>query len=217
MFTGIIEEQGRLISVEPRGSNLDLWIEAAMAPELRPDQSVAHDGICLTVVEVNGLTYRVSLVEQTLNQTTARGWQPGYMLNLERALRLGDRLDGHWVQGHVDGTARCLDRWDRRGSHEYRFEVDPAFAPLIIEKGSVCLSGVSLTAHDLEANQFSVSLIPYTYAHTNLRHVDPGGEVNIELDIIGKYLARARAWFEGGGVDNLQNSPGTDQKARWPF
>lgn len=197
MFTGIIEEQGSIISIESKGTNLDLWIEAPMASTLKPDQSVAHDGICLTVVEVREGAYKVSLVEQTLNQTTARSWKPGDRLNLERALRLGDRLDGHWVQGHVDGKASCLDRRDLQGSQVFRFEVEAAFAPLIIEKGSVCLSGISLTAHDLEGPRFSVSIIPYTFEHTNLRWLEPGGEVNIELDLIGKYLARSREWFEG--------------------
>ncbi len=198
MFTGIIEEQGTLVEVLSQGTNLDFWIRASMAGELRPEQSVSHDGICLTVVEQNEESYRVSLVQQTLSLTTAGKWKPGYKINLERALRLGDRLDGHWVQGHVDGKALCIHRENRDGSYVFRFELPAEFAPQIIEKGSVCLNGVSLTAYDLDGAQFSVSIIPYTYEHTNLKGIQQGDAVNLELDIVGKYLSRSLALRERG-------------------
>ena len=161
-----------------------------MASQLQIDQSVSHDGVCLTVVETHGGRFRVSAVAQTLEITQLKEWKPGRCINLERAIRMGDRLDGHFVQGHVDGTAICVDRQEVNGSHIYRFQIDQRYAPLVIEKGSVCLQGVSLTAYDLSLDVFSVSVIPYTYAHTNFRFLDQGEKVNIEFDVLGKYFLR---------------------------
>ncbi len=190
MFTGIIEQTGVIVQAVPHGSGRDYWIEAAMAAELKPDQSVAHNGVCLTVVAIEGNRYRVTAVEETLAKTTLGAWETGDVINLERSLRVGDRLDGHFVQGHVDTVAVCTDREARAGSHIFRFRFPEWFAPLVIEKGSICLNGISLTVFDVAADTFSVTIIPYTYEHTNLRLLEPGGSVNIEFDVLGKYLLR---------------------------
>ncbi len=190
MFTGIIEQTGVLLEVAPNGSGVDFWIDAGMAPELKPDQSVAHNGVCLTVVSVNGSKYRVTAVEETLAKTNLSDWEEGNLINLERALKLGDRLDGHFVQGHVDTTGKCLLVEEREGSHIMRFEFPAQFAPLMIEKGSICLDGVSVTVFDVTRDAFSVTIIPYTIEHTNLQDMRPGKRVNLEFDVLGKYLMR---------------------------
>ncbi len=192
MFTGIIEQTGVIIQAAPQGSNMDYWVEALMSHELKPDQSVAHNGVCLTVVEVQGSRYRVTAVEETLAKTTLSNWKEGDVVNLERSLRVGDRLDGHFVQGHVDTTAVCTGREEREGSYIFRFRFPEQFAPLVIEKGSICLNGISLTVFDVSTDVFSVTIIPYTYEHTNLRLLEPGGRVNLEFDVLGKYLLRQR-------------------------
>jgi len=192
MFTGIIETIGQVTLVRPDGTNTDFWIESALAPELKVDQSVAHNGVCLTVVEIKDDRYRVTAVAETLAKTNLSEWKAGDEVNLERSLRVGDRLDGHFVQGHVDTTAVCMQRESLGGSWLFRFRFPRTFAPLVIEKGSICINGVSLTAFEVGADTFSVAIIPYTYEHTNFRHLDAGRAVNIEFDVLGKYLLRNR-------------------------
>lgn len=190
MFTGIIETTAMVTQVIREGSNTDFWIESNITSQLKIDQSVAHNGICLTVVEITGDTYRVTAVAETLAKTNAGSWMPGDVLNLERSLRVGDRLDGHFVQGHVDTTAECIFREALEGSWLFRFRFSPEFAALVIEKGSVCLNGVSLTAFDVRGNELTVTIIPYTFDHTNFPRVEPGSRVNVEFDVLGKYLLR---------------------------
>jgi riboflavin synthase len=192
MFTGIIESTGLLQSIEPSGTNLRFRISSPISPGLRPDQSVAHDGVCLTVEEVDGDTHVVSAVRETLEKTCLSEWTIGRRINLERAMVLGDRLDGHLVQGHVDARGVCEGVSPESGSWLYRFGFPEPFAHLVIEKGSVCVNGISLTAFGVTRNGFSVAVIPYTYEHTNLGDLRSGDGVNLEFDMLGKYLARFR-------------------------
>jgi riboflavin synthase len=189
MFTGIIEEVGEVVEVHPAGANLDLLIRAHMAPELKVDQSIAHNGVCLTVVELTEERYRVTAVEETLRRSNLGSLKPGDGVNLERSLRLGDRLDGHMVQGHVDTVVQCLGVEERNGSWAYSFSL-PEERTLLIEKGSVCLNGVSLTIASLDHRSFGVAVIPYTHAHTTFRELRKGASVNVEFDVVGKYVAR---------------------------
>jgi riboflavin synthase len=189
MFTGIVEEVGKVVEVASSGANKDFVVEAQMATELRIDQSVAHNGVCLTVVELTGNRYRVTAVEETLQRSNLGTLRAGDAVNLERSLRVGDRLDGHLVQGHVDATVECLGVEERKGSWWFTFALPPE-PGLIVMKGSVCLSGVSLTVAALAERSFSVAVIPYTYRHTNFRTLDAGGMVNVEFDVLGKYVAR---------------------------
>lgn len=193
MFTGIIETLARVDSIEHHGSNTDFWMESDITSELKIDQSVAHNGVCLTVVEIDGRRYRVTAVDETLQKTNLRQWQAGDVINIERSLRLGDRLDGHLVQGHVDSTATCVSKTTLEGSWLFRFRFDEHFAALLIEKGSVCLNGVSLTVFNLSRNELSVTIIPYTYEHTNFHAIETGTIVNIEFDVLGKYLLRRQS------------------------
>jgi riboflavin synthase len=193
MFTGIIETMGMVRSVTRQGSNVDLVVEAAMAAELRVDQSVAHNGVCLTVVEVwPGApgSYRVTAVDETLQRTNLGELQPGHTVNLERCLRVGDRLDGHMVQGHVDTVTECIGVAELDGSWRFDFRL-PEPRTLLVQKGSVCINGVSLTVADLADAHFSVAIIPYTFAHTTFNRSRPGDLVNIEFDILGKYVQRS--------------------------
>lgn len=190
MFTGIIEQVGRVAEVKSQGSNRSFWIESALAGELRPDQSLSHNGVCLTIEETRAGFHRVTAIAETLEKTNLGDWTPGTRVNLERCLQLNGRLDGHFVQGHVDCTATCLDRQDRQGSWEFSFAFPSRFAALIIEKGSVTVNGISLTAFGVKKKKFKVAIIPYTYEHTNIAQVNPGDRVNIEFDLIGKYLQR---------------------------
>jgi riboflavin synthase len=192
MFTGIIETTGLLETLERKGSNIVFRIRSEISDQLKPDQSLAHDGVCLTVEQVEGNLHSVTAVEETLSKTCLGNWQPGRRINLERALMLGGRLDGHLVQGHVDATGTCLSRENRDGSWLFRFSYPPAFAALIIEKGSVCMNGISLTAFNVDRDGFSVAVIPYTFSHTNISDTHPGDRVNIEFDMMGKYVARSR-------------------------
>lgn len=189
MFTGIVEEVGEVLEVSAAGSNKDFVIKARMAPELRVDQSVSHNGVCLTVVEWKDDRYRVTAVEETLQRSNLGAWKPGDEVNLERCLRIGDRLDGHMVQGHVDTTVECIAVEERDGSWWYTFSL-PEQKELLVEKGSVCLDGVSLTIAALDQRSFSVAVIPYTHEHTTFRSLVAGGMVNVEFDVIGKYVAR---------------------------
>lgn len=190
MFTGIIESTGILRDVQRQRENLNLWIESSLSDELKIDQSLAHNGVCLTVVEQRQGQHLVTAVAETLQKTTLASWQPGKRINLERALRVGDRLDGHFVQGHVDAMATCISREEAAGSWVFRFRFPRGFSPLIVEKGSVCVDGVSLTAFNVEVEEFSVAIIPYTFAHTGFSEVRAGMPLNIEFDILGKYLLR---------------------------
>ena len=190
MFTGIIESMARVAAIRHEGSNVHFTISSPLAQQLRIDQSVAHNGVCLTVVAIDGDSYVVTAVAETLAKTNLGLWRVGEVVNIERSLKLGDRLDGHFVQGHVDATATCMAKQALEGSWLFRFRFPAAFAPLIIEKGSVCINGVSLTVFDAGRDEFTVTIIPYTYEHTNFHAIDEGAVVNIEFDVLGKYLLR---------------------------
>ncbi len=189
MFTGIVEEVGEVVELHDSGTNRDLVIRARMTPELRVDQSVSHNGVCLTVVAINGETYRVTAVKETLERSNLGSLRSGDGVNLERSLRIGDRLDGHMVQGHVDTVTECLSVEDVGGSWRYTFRV-PEQKHLLVHKGSICLNGVSLTIAELEVGHFAVAIIPYTYAHTTFRSLKAGHRVNVEFDVLGKYVER---------------------------
>jgi riboflavin synthase len=191
MFTGIIEAQGLVKEVLTRGSNKTFWVESPLSPSFRPDQSVSHDGVCLTVEELGPGSHRVTAIAETLQKSVLGHWVPGSRVNLERCLRVDSRLDGHFVQGHVDARGRCVRRKDRNGSLELEFEFPRKFAPLVVEKGSICINGISLTAFDVKKKRFRVALIPYTSAHTNIGEVREGSLVNLEFDLLGKYLQRS--------------------------
>jgi riboflavin synthase len=192
MFTGIIETTGIVKDVISNGSNKIFWIESSLAREFKVDQSVSHSGVCLTVEEIIGNLQRVTAIDETLQKTNLNSWQPGTLINLERSLLLNTRLDGHIVQGHADTTGICLSRKEKDGSWEFEFEFAKKFAELIIEKGSICVNGISLTAFKVKKKSFSVAIIPYTFEHTNIREVKPGDAVNLEFDMIGKYITRMR-------------------------
>ncbi len=190
MFTGIIEAVGKVVSITPSGSNIDVWVDSPITHELKIDQSVAHNGVCLTVVAIDGNQYKVTAVDETLRKTNLGTWQAGTMLNLERAMKAGDRLDGHFVQGHVDAIATCVEKQTLEGSWLYRFRFPEKYAALVIEKGSVCLNGVSLTAFNIGKDELTVTIIPYTYNHTNFQQIEAGTVINIEFDVLGKYMLR---------------------------
>ncbi|MEO9021666.1 MAG: riboflavin synthase [Ginsengibacter sp.] len=190
MFTGIIEAVGEIKDVSVGISNRIFHIESEITSQLSVDESISHNGICLTIEEVDGNRYRVTAIAETLKKTNAGLWKPGDLINLERSMRLSDRLDGHIVQGHVDGTGVCIKKRDREGSVEFTFQFDESFAPLVIEKGSVCVNGVSLTAFNVTNTTFAVAIIPFTFSHTNFKKIKEDDVVNIEYDILGKYIAR---------------------------
>ena len=190
MFTGIIENTGTVSEIITSGTNRSFWISSPLSGELKVDQSVSHSGVCLTVEEIRGNLHRVTAIEETLEKTNLGQWQTGTLVNLERCLPMNGRLDGHFVQGHVDARGTCIQKEDRNGSWEYRFGFPGKFAGLVIEKGSISLNGISLTIFNVTDKEFSVAVIPYTYEHTNIKKVIPGSEVNLEFDIIGKYLLR---------------------------
>ena len=190
MFTGIIEETGVVEAIETNGTNITFTIRANLAPELKPDQSVSHSGVCLTVESVTDRTYKVTAIEETLKKTNLRFWQAGTVINLERCLRFDGRLDGHIVQGHVDSIAECIEKKPQQGSWEFTFSFDSKFAPLLIEKGSVSVNGISLTVFNVTDSTFTVAIIPYTFEHTNIQYINAGDKVNIEFDMIGKYVNR---------------------------
>jgi riboflavin synthase len=191
VFTGIIEANGIISSISDLGSNKTFLISSPLTPEFRVDQSLSHDGICLTVESISGNIYQVTAIAETLSKTCISSqWRPGSRINLERCLQVNGRLDGHMVQGHVDATALCILRENQSGSWLYRFEFDSAFRNLIVEKGSIAVNGISLTCFDITENAFSVGIIPYTFEHTNIGELVPGSPVNIEFDLIGKYVER---------------------------
>lgn len=196
MFSGIVEEAAPVVSLREEGGNLHITMKCSFAEELTIDQSVAHNGVCLTVVALPGDgTYTVTAIRETLNRSNLGDLREGSLINLERSMKLDGRLDGHIVQGHVDTTAVCTDVIDEEGSRRYvfRYDVAPEMRRngyVTVEKGSVTVNGVSLTVCDSHDNGFSVAIIPYTYENTNFKDIGPGTKVNIEFDIIGKYVAR---------------------------
>lgn len=193
MFTGIIEAFGIVHSIEKQGTNTTFWISSPISNELKIDQSVSHNGVCLTVEEAREGRHRVTAIEETLKKTNLFKWQEGILVNIERCMTLNGRIDGHIVQGHVDTTAICIDKKDVDGSWEFRFQFPARFASLLIEKGSISLNGISLTIFNVDTDAFSVAIIPYTYTHTNIQQVKEGSTVNIEFDMIGKYVNRMLA------------------------
>jgi riboflavin synthase len=190
MFTGIIETLGKVVGIDAEGSNLHLRIETPLANELKIDQSVAHNGVCLTVVEKTSQQYTVTAIAETLEKTSLNHFKVGQLINLERAMILGSRLDGHIVQGHVDQTGVCSGLKEEDGSWVFTFTYDPNKSNVTIEKGSITIDGTSLTVVNSEKNSFSVAIIPYTYAHTCFQQYEIGTVVNLEFDVIGKYVKR---------------------------
>ena len=190
MFTGIIENTGIVHDIQQTGSNKTFWIESTLSPSFKIDQSVSHSGVCLTVEEINGPLHRVTAIDETLQKTNLGKLAKGDMVNLERCLRPDSRLDGHFVQGHVDCIGVCTDSTKKDGSWEFRIEFPVQYASLVIEKGSIALNGISLTVFDVSKNSFCVAIIPYTFDHTNIHTVGNGSQVNLEFDMIGKYINR---------------------------
>jgi riboflavin synthase len=192
MFTGIVESEGVLVSKIIEKENIDFTFSCPFTSELKIDQSLAHNGVCLTVVKIDDdkQEYTVTAIKETLIKSNLGELKEGDVVNLERCMKLGDRLDGHLVQGHVDQTARCTQVKENKGSWDFEFQYDPKFGNLTVSKGSICINGVSLTVVNSGANSFSVCIIPYTYAHTNFRLFKLGSKVNLEFDIIGKYIVK---------------------------
>ncbi len=190
MFTGIIEQMGLVEAIETTGTNATFWISSPLSAELKIDQSVSHSGVCLTVEEIKDNKHRVTAIEETLNKTNLGTWKTGTLVNLERCMIMNGRLDGHIVQGHVDATAVCIKKLTLNGSWEYTFEFDTQFAHLVIEKGSISVNGTSLTCFNVTNNSFTVAIIPYTFEHTNMSQLEEGHYINVEFDIIGKYIQR---------------------------
>jgi len=190
MFTGIIETTGKVVELKKDGGNLQLYVQSSISNELKIDQSVSHNGVCLTVVELDEDIHRVTAIDETLKKTNLGLLQVGDEINLERCTKIGDRLDGHIVQGHVDQTGECISAEKQNGSWLYTFKYVPSKNNLVVEKGSICINGISLTAFNAEKNLFSVAVIPYTHQHTNIKQVKRGSLLNLEFDIIGKYVAR---------------------------
>lgn len=190
MFTGIIEEIGKIVRIEREQANLHLYVKSSFTNELKIDQSVAHNGVCLTVVAIDGDVYQVTAIAETLAKTHLGSLQVGDAVNLERGMLLNTRLDGHIVQGHIDQTGTCSAIQEEAGSTRFTFQYNPSTGNVVIEKGSITVNGVSLTVVDATRDSFSVAVIPYTLAHTNLQHLQIGSIVNLEFDVIGKYVAR---------------------------
>lgn len=190
MFTGIIETLGKVTAIEKEHTNVHFTIASAISHELKIDQSVAHNGVCLTVVSLNDGSHTVTAIDETLGKTSLGNLKVGSVVNLERCMQMNARLDGHIVQGHVDQTAVCIKREELDGSWEFRFKYDASLGNVTVEKGSACVNGISLTVVNSQSDEFSVFIIPYTFEHTNLQEVQVGDKVNLEFDIIGKYVAR---------------------------
>ena len=190
MFTGIIENTGTVKDILINGTNKTFWISSPISNELKIDQSLSHSGVCLTIEEIKDGMHRVTAIEETLLKTNLGQLEPGAIVNLERCMQLNGRLDGHIVQGHVDTVAECTTVVAKEGSWEYSFTFPIEFGPLVIEKGSISLNGISLTCFNVGDNTFSIAVIPYTYSHTNINLLKKGDKVNIEFDMIGKYVTR---------------------------
>ncbi|MBC7524518.1 MAG: riboflavin synthase [Flavobacterium sp.] len=193
MFTGIIETLGIVKDIQKENDNIHLIIQSSITNELKIDQSVAHNGVCLTVVAINDDTYTVTAIKETIDKTNLGHWKINDTLNIERAMKLGDRLDGHIVQGHVDQIGVCINVEETNGSWKYTFKYDSSTNNLTIEKGSITVNGVSLTVVDSKADEFSVAIIPYTYTHTNFNSFEVGTKINLEFDVIGKYVTKLYA------------------------
>lgn len=189
MFTGIIEGMGKVISLNPENGNLNITLECAFSDSLKIDQSVSHNGVCLTVVEVTGIKYRVTAISETLRKSNLGLLKVDELINLERSMVMNGRIDGHIVQGHIDATGVCTHVEDQNGSWMYHFEYDDE-SSVTVEKGSVCVNGVSLTVVNSGTNNFSVAIIPYTLEHTNFKNIKKDAVVNLEFDVIGKYVAK---------------------------
>lgn len=190
MFTGIIESQGIITTIKKEGTNQHFTIQSDISDELKIDQSVSHNGVCLTVVALTEKSHTVTAVEETLQRSNIGRLETGNKINLERAMLANARLDGHIVQGHVDGTATCIQIQDLNGSWRFTFRYTPTPEHILVDKGSICVNGVSLTVVEPEKDEFSVAIIPYTYEHTNFNQLKVGDTVNLEFDVIGKYIAR---------------------------
>lgn len=190
MFTGIIETLGVIKDLKKEGENIHVTVQSNITQELKIDQSVAHNGVCLTVVAIDNDLYTVTAIKETIDKTNLGDWNIGDKVNLERAMKLGDRLDGHIVQGHVDQIAICKNIEEANGSWYFTFEYDKNLSNITIEKGSITVNGTSLTVVNSKINEFSVAIIPYTYEHTNFHTFRVGTKVNLEFDVIGKYVAR---------------------------
>ena len=202
MFSGIIEGMGKMETIHQEGTNQVMWIQSPFSEALQADQSLSHDGVCLTVEAVRGSSYRVTAVQETLSKTSLGALEQGSLVNLERSLTLGSYVDGHLVQGHVDNIATCVDRQEEDGSWLYQFRFDEDFGHLLVEKGSISINGISLTAFNVGEQHFTVTIIPYTYEHTNLHTVVPGTSVNLEFDLFGKYVQKQLASYQ----ERLQSS-----------
>lgn len=192
MFTGIIECIGTVEEIAKNGSNTSFWVKSSISNELKIDQSVSHNGVCLTVEEIDNDKHKVTAIDETLKKTNLNYWAVGNSINVERCMLMNGRLDGHIVQGHVDATAVCIDKKTLDGSWEFTFQFPEDFAALIIEKGSVAINGTSLTCFNVGKNNFTVAIIPYTFEHTNFKQLSTQAIVNIEFDIIGKYVQRMK-------------------------
>ena len=190
MFTGIIEQKGTITDISMSGGNKTFRVQSPISNELKIDQSVSHNGVCLTVTATRDGFHEVTAIKETLDKTNLGDWQSGTIVNLERCLPMNGRLDGHIVQGHVDTTATCISVEENAGSWEFVFRFPKSFAALVIEKGSIAVNGISLTAFAVTADTFKVAIIPYTYEHTGISSVRTGDKVNIEFDIVGKYIQR---------------------------
>lgn len=190
MFTGIIEDLGKIKKLVNDGGNLHITLQSNITNELKIDQSVAHNGVCLTVVDIKNPYYTVTAIKETLDKTNLSTLKEDASVNLERAMKLGDRLDGHIVQGHVDQTATCTEIKEENGSWVYTFSYDKSLNNITIEKGSITVNGVSLTVVNSKLNSFSVAIIPYTYEHTTFKKLHVNDIVNLEFDVIGKYVKR---------------------------
>lgn len=215
MFTGIIEHMGEVIALRPSGTNLTFDLRAPFPDPIQVDQSIAHNGVCLTVTEIHEQSiheqsmsgaftlYSVTAVQETLEKTNLGSLKVGSLLNIERCLKVGDRLDGHFVQGHVDDTARVTRIENRDGSWMFHFDYAPRHQHLLVDKGSICVNGVSLTVVEAHAEHFSVAIIPYTYEHTNFKQLAVGDRVNLEFDVLGKYIAK---FYQQGVAPKLSNT-----------
>ena len=190
MFTGIIESLGTVKNIVEEGTNFHFTISSPISSELKVDQSVSHNGVCLTVTELTEETHTVTAILETMNKTNLKGWKVGDSINLERAMRMNARLDGHIVQGHVDMPGNCVSVKEVDGSWFYTFRYQPSEKYILVDKGSICVNGVSLTVVNPVDDLFTVAIIPFTYEHTNFNRFEPGSEINLEFDIIGKYISR---------------------------
>lgn len=193
MFTGIIENTGRIKEVLTDGNNKIFWVSSVLSDSLKVDQSLSHNGVCLTVEEIKDGMHRVTAIEETLLKTNLNNWTAGSVINLERCMLLDGRLDGHIVQGHVDCTGECINIEEKNGSWQFSFQFPREFASYIIEKGSITINGISLTLFNIGKNNFTVAIIPYTYEHTNMNSISTGDKVNLEFDVIGKYVNRIQS------------------------